>query len=869
MPNKIDLQKKELALLKAKKQMMDDLPHLYGFKWYPWAREFFESKNRMNFLCAGNQLSKAHCVKTKVPTPYGFVKMGDLKVGDEVYGRDGKPTKVVGIPYEGIDDCYEIEFDDESKTVVSGEHEWVCMTAEERFRKTYKTRWDRSSNRGEEKPNPNYRTWQIYSTNQLIEKGQYSPKAPRPKTRAVLPLPSPVTGRVENLFDPYLVGLLIGDGCIVGKGVVLTNTHPKIRQYCLDNYDAVERADKTNIGFRGLSGVVTDLGIRAKSKDKHIPQAYFEATEDQRWLLLNGLMDTDGTCNENGIVSYSTISEKLAQQVRELVCSLGGKAKVAQYRAGYKKDEKYHQCNDIYEVRIKIQKNPFRLEDKKAAKFYVTERGYERVIYKITPLGKKHCKCISVDNSDGTYLATKDYIVTHNSSTQIRKCIDWATDRKGWPKLWATRPLVFWYLYPTKEVATIEFEKKWIEEFLPKNDFKGDENYGWKAEYKDKYISALHFNTRVSVYFKTYAQQIKNLQSGTCHAIFCDEELPYESFPELRMRIAGCRGYFHMVFTATLGQQEWKDTIEPDDVKREKFKTASKWQVSYYDSQHYEDGTPSMWTDQRIKEEIEMIGDQREIDRRIHGKFVLSTGLKYPGFERSKNYVEPKDKVLPPKLWPRYVGVDIGSGKNPDRKNQSHPAAICFIAVRPDYKFARIYKFWRGDDETTTAGDVLNKFILLRGQEHMTRQFYDWQCKDFSLIAQRMGEPFEKAEKGHDIGENTLNTLFRHGMLVIDDTGDPEMDKLVNEFCSLKKDESKQTAKDDGIDSARYGTSLIPWNFSQIRAKVQAETAKSAKPKTEADLRREYTLNSKNDDDESMNTLWDKEIASWNEYYEV
>jgi phage terminase large subunit-like protein len=455
------------------------------------------------------------------------------------------------------------------------------------------------------------------------------------------------------------------------------------------------------------------------------------------------------------------------------------------------------------------------------------------------------------------------------SSTQIRKAIDWATNRQKWPKLWQTRPLVFWYLYPTKEVATIEFEKKWVEEFLPKNSFKGDSHYGWEAVYKDKYISAINFNSKVSIYFKTYAQQVKNLQSGTVHAMFTDEEMPYEIFPELRMRISATRGYFHMVFTATLGQQEWKDTVEPDDRKRERFKDAAKWQVSYYDSQHYEDGTPSQWTDQRIEEEKKMIGDQREIDRRIYGKFVLSTGLKYPGFERSRNYVEPKDNAGPPAIWPRYVGVDIGSGLNPDKKNNSHPAAIVFIAVRPDYKFARIYRVWRGDDERTTAGDVLNKFIELRGSEHMQRQFYDWQCKDFSIIAQRMGEPFEPAEKGHDIGENTLNTLFRHGMLVIDDNGDPEMDKLVNEFCSLKKDESKQTAKDDLIDATRYGCTLIPWNFSQIRAKVQAEAVKKQKPKTEQQKRREYVLNSRNDDEKDLNTLWEDEIAAWNDYYEV
>ena len=41
------------------KELRDDLPHLYGQKFYPWSREFFESRNRMNLLCAANQIGKS------------------------------------------------------------------------------------------------------------------------------------------------------------------------------------------------------------------------------------------------------------------------------------------------------------------------------------------------------------------------------------------------------------------------------------------------------------------------------------------------------------------------------------------------------------------------------------------------------------------------------------------------------------------------------------------------------------------------------------------------------------------------------------------------------------------------------------------
>jgi hypothetical protein len=101
------------------------------------------------------------------------------------------------------------------------------------------------------------------------------------------------------------------------------------------------------------------------------------------------------------------------------------------------------------------------------------------------------------------------------SSTQIRKCIDWATNQGTWDALWGRQPIQFWYLYPSRDVATIEFETKW-KQFLPRGDFKDHPVYGWKEEKRKGEIWALHFHIGVHVYFKTYAQDSMNLQTGTC-----------------------------------------------------------------------------------------------------------------------------------------------------------------------------------------------------------------------------------------------------------------------------------------------------------------------------------------------------------------
>ena len=456
------------------------------------------------------------------------------------------------------------------------------------------------------------------------------------------------------------------------------------------------------------------------------------------------------------------------------------------------------------------------------------------------------------------------------SSTQIRKAIHWATEPSLWPGLWKTRPLTFWYLYPSKEIAHTEVTKKWINEFLPRNELKEHEQYGWEIERRDRWVWAIHFKTGVTIYFKTYAQDVQHLQAGTVWSIFGDEEIPWDIFPELGQRTKAVRGFFHLVFTATLGQLELKDIIEGKG-RREKFPNAAKWQISMYDSQEYEDGTKSPWTDERIAEEIALIGDAKEVDRRIHGKFVVSGGLKYGGFNRDINVKQPL-KLEEYKAWHIYSGVDIGSGLSPDGK-KGHPSAICFIAVRPDFKYGRVFRGWVGDDVQTTAGDVINKYIELSSDLQIAQHFYDWHNKDFHIISQRAGIPFEPAEKGHETGETTLNTLFKNGMMDIDDIA--ELENLQRELGALLKDTPKTKAKDDFSDALRYGVTRIPWNFGAIRDKMLSEN-RILKPKIWVESCEEKLLRERLEFKKDIQTMglpiqevWEEEIAANNELYEA
>ena len=158
---------------------------------------------------------------------------------------------------------------------------------------------------------------------------------------------------------------------------------------------------------------------------------------------------------------------------------------------------------------------------------------------------------------------------------------------------------MFWYFYPSKSLGTIEFENKWIKEWLPRGAFKKDPIFGWEDHYESKEIHAVHFKTDVSIYFQSYEMSVSNIQASSVYELEVDEEIPVEHIDEMLLRISSpsVMGYFNMVFTATLAQPYWRNIIEGND-----WPEAFKQQISMYDCLEYEDGSPSPWTVKHIKE---------------------------------------------------------------------------------------------------------------------------------------------------------------------------------------------------------------------------------------------------------------------------
>lgn len=439
------------------------------------------------------------------------------------------------------------------------------------------------------------------------------------------------------------------------------------------------------------------------------------------------------------------------------------------------------------------------------------------------------------------------------SAINIRKCIRWATDKDLWPVIWKRTPTQFWYLYPDGATATQEFENKWKTEFLPKEDLKDHPVYGWKSKYRGGDVDYIRFNSGVTVYFKTYGQDVHSLQAGSTFAIFADEEVPWSIIPELQMRCSATDGYMHFVFTATRGQEEWRRIVE-ERGRLEMWKEAEvdilKIQISAYDCLHYEDGTDSeIWTVAKIEESKKFLHTDAQIQRRIYGKFVKDDGLKYSSFSRKTLLIEARS--LDFKEGHVFAGLDYGSGTN-------HMSSIALVWTNKDYTFGVLFDIWIGEKGIpTTAGDVIIRYkemLRKHGLKHTEVQaFYDWAAADLKTIATSSNMWLEKADKNHATGERILNTIFKNGMFKIFETGDYEI--VAKQFETLTVDENKRHSNDDGIDSTRYAVTKIPWVYIDLKDAPQALPLKRGTP-----TRHEPTTKKQD--------TYEDEINEWAEYFD-
>ncbi len=346
----------------------------------------------------------------KVITPFGYRKMRDLNVGDRVLASSGTMSQVIGVYPQPVQQTYKVTFHDGGEIITDGPHKW-------NYSVSGKLTWRKSGLK-----------WKVGTTAQMmqmIEDGR----------TLMIPLCEPLklnkTYRFEQRkLDPYVLGLLLGDGYIAQCGKPDSNVKISFTTVDDELRAALPGEWRTDgpCGYRVVGDYrktliesLTALGLNGcTSEFKFVPEPYKLNNVDDRFAILQGLMDTDGTVTDDGKAYFTSVSKQLAEDVRWLVFSLGGRATITTKRGAYRDSNgELVNCKTSYNVYIRMPDNSvlFRLS-RKVKRCGLSNGGkgvLKRRIKSIEPHGEAATICIAIDHPSSLYVAGDDLIVTHNS----------------------------------------------------------------------------------------------------------------------------------------------------------------------------------------------------------------------------------------------------------------------------------------------------------------------------------------------------------------------------------------------------------------------------------------------------------------------
>lgn len=425
----------------------------------PYQREIMNSFTQPGInrvvVKSASQIGKALDVATPIPTPCGWANMEDIAVGDKVFDENGRQCNVIW--QSGVmtnRPCYEVCFSDGATIVADAQHKWYVQSNTSLV-SGYRGKYDG-----------------ILTTEEIANTFQQGEN----KNRYAVPVAKKLVLKdAELALNPYLLGVWLGDGNSysaqitthrndleifdhikqAGYNVVIRTAKQNIMNIQIDPYinsNLCKRGHDKNIVGRLKTGFCAEchrqISLRNKWKgkrnisvdpvvnnqktmrsvlaaldligNKHIPKKYLRASAQQRLLLLQGLMDTDGTVSKKGRCEITMASKILIDDISELLHSLGIKHTVK---------NKLARCTNspnkvvtmVWRISFmvyndtpvfKLKRKLARLKGRKDGRSSETER---RRIVDVRKVESRPVKCIEVDSPNHLYLAGTEMIPTHNS----------------------------------------------------------------------------------------------------------------------------------------------------------------------------------------------------------------------------------------------------------------------------------------------------------------------------------------------------------------------------------------------------------------------------------------------------------------------
>ena len=386
------------------------------------------------FFSGGRGTGKALSLNTLIPTPFGWVKMGEIKVGDVVFDEQGRMCNVTATFDVTPNTAYKLIFSDGSEIIACDEHQWVTLEARER--KQLNRKGFQIPEQWAAKP--------PITTSALVETLTYGKRKDR---NHAIPLALPLQTPTDDLpIDPYVLGVWLGDGSSASAEITChdddaphyeqmfafageawrlarrRHNDKPVGTYCIGERDSIRSEITGRMEANG--SVHSRLRLAGLLNNKHIPTVYLRADITQRLALLQGLMDTDGGVDKRtGTVEFTSTKRHLAEGVLELARSLGQKPTLAVGRATlYGKD-----CGPKFRVTWRPTVAVFSLPRKAS---FVRPIGKQqmrnacRMVVSADIVDTEPMRCLTVDSPNSMYLAGEAMIPTHNT----RAGAEWVLD---------------------------------------------------------------------------------------------------------------------------------------------------------------------------------------------------------------------------------------------------------------------------------------------------------------------------------------------------------------------------------------------------------------------------------------------------------
>jgi replicative DNA helicase len=436
---------------------------------------------QMVVIAARPAVGKALALSTRLPTPDGWTTMGAVSVGDRLIGADGRPVTVVaatevmhGRP------CYEVEFSDGEVILADAQHQWLTWT---RAARRYDAQLRGLQRNYTDPVPPQVVTTEQIAATLRCETVDRRPNhavqlaGPLELPEADLPIPpyalgvwlgdGHTAGARFTSADPEIAAAVEASGLVVVKqsglnyrlglptavktaaervcvvcgtrfvpkndqvrtcgrvcgGKARFSTPPMPAPQCrrcggprVGQFPSVGLCNTCWREHGSVQGELRTLGLLG---NKHIPASYLRASVTQRRELLAGVLDTDGTVTSNGSVQLAVTNRRLAEDVRELVLSLGYRCSMTTKRVRGRSED----SSTCYMVNFTTTDQVFRLPRKQQVhqerSRHRPQRTRWRYIVDVRPVPSVPVRCVQVGSADHLYLAGRGMVPTHNSTLAL------------------------------------------------------------------------------------------------------------------------------------------------------------------------------------------------------------------------------------------------------------------------------------------------------------------------------------------------------------------------------------------------------------------------------------------------------------------